>query len=146
MESNNTNESPQDFMNTFFNTTPDPESIEHKRKSIRYIRDDIKASIKEVTLFNSKAMATITLHDVSSHGALISVPKKIKFKPYQKVRLILEFADGKSFDIEATVVHSKKVVHHQNILTKEFGLKFSKRNNKLGDYLVKTQTDLNIHF
>jgi len=146
MESKNTTKSPQDFINVFFNTKPDPENINHKRKSVRYIRDDIKASIKESSLFNNKAPTKITLHDISTHGALISPPKTLKLKAHQKLILILEFTDGKIFNIEATVVHSKKAVHHINKLTKEFGLKFMKINDELGEYLVKTQTDLNINF
>ena len=146
MESKNIEKSSQDFMDTFFNTKPDPENIDHKRKSVRYIRDDIKASIKENSLFSNKPPIEITLHDISTHGALISPPKTLKLKAHQKILLILEFTDGKIFSIEVTVIHSKKVVHHKNTLTKEFGLKFARRNNELGEYLVKTQTDLNISF
>jgi len=103
----------------------------NKRMAIRYRRKDIKAIVRVRKLFLHKGVNVI-LHDISSRGAGVLSPEKIPLKG--KVSLHLLFNDGKRFVIDAKVVYS--------LQSNLYGLKFTKVNNDLAEYLLQTQTDL----
>ena len=107
---------------------------DNKRYAVRYIRSNIKASVLKVRLFGLGKPIGLELLDISSKGALISTGKKIRKN--KKITLILEFEDGKVFEIESKIVRLKKDQSFQ------YGVKFNRFNHDLGNYLLKTQDDL----
>ena len=106
----------------------------NQRKTVRYVRDDITASIKKNTLLSFGKQIKIKLLDISTKGALISIDKKLKVKT--KISLNLEFNDGKTFQIDA------KVVRKADPSANTYGIQFNKYDNELGEHLFNTQTDL----
>lgn len=107
---------------------------DNKRYAVRYIRSNIKASVLKVRLFGLGKPIGLELLDISSKGALISTGKKIRKN--KKITLILEFEDGKVFEIESKIVRLEKDQSFQ------YGVKFNRFNHDLGNYLLKTQDDL----
>ena len=119
---------------------PAMENYNNQRKTIRYIRSDISASINRRDIFggyNSFSYSDsikVKLLDISSKGALISSPKKINLK--KKINLVLIFSCNKRFEIPS------KVVREEVYTEKIYGLKFDNARHDLGDYLLETQTEL----
>ncbi len=109
-------------------------NVSNRRITTRYVRSDVKASVSKIKLFRFGQPITIDLHDLSTRGALISVQKNLKLN--KKITLILRFEDGKEFHIPATIV--RKTSNNTSI----YGIKFNRYNNELGEYLLKTQTQL----
>jgi hypothetical protein len=107
---------------------------ENNRFAVRYIRTNIKASVLKVRLFGLGKPLGLELLDISSKGALISTNKKIRKN--KKITLILEFEDGKTFEI------SSKIVRLEKDQTFQYGIKFDRFNHDLGNYLLETQDDL----
>lgn len=103
----------------------------NKRISVRYRRKDISAMIKTHHFFFPK-LFRVNLLDVSSKGAAIHSPKKLKLKSH--VTFFVQFGDNRRFTIEATVVHTHSAPR--------YGLKFAKYQGELADHLLHTQTDL----
>ena len=132
MSMNNTNDLSEnsDIFDLDFST----DLPENKRFAVRYIRNDIKASILKVRLFGLGKAMGLNLLDISSKGALISTNKKIRKN--KKITLILEFEDGKIFEIGSKIVRLKKDQAYQ------YGIKFDRFNHDLGNYLLETQQDL----
>ena len=106
----------------------------NQRKTVRYVREDITASIKKNTLLSLGKQIKIKLLDISTKGALISIDKKLKVKT--KISLNLEFNDGKTFQIDA------KVVRIADPSANYYGIQFNRYDNELGEHLFNTQTDL----
>nr|WP_305906930.1 PilZ domain-containing protein [Methylomarinum sp. Ch1-1]MDP4519643.1 PilZ domain-containing protein [Methylomarinum sp. Ch1-1] len=77
---------------------------------------------------------SVQLIDISSKGALVACPQKLAIN--KKVTLRLSFNDGKEFVIAASVIHAR------NAPEKQYGLKFSRYNNELGEHLLSSQSDL----
>jgi hypothetical protein len=107
---------------------------ENQRFAVRYIRTDIKASVLKAILFGIGRPVGLELVDISSKGALISTTKKIRKN--KKITLILEFADGKTFKISSKIVRLVKNKMYQ------YGVKFDRFNDDLGNYLLETQENL----
>ncbi|MGD0958215.1 MAG: PilZ domain-containing protein [Methylomonas sp.] len=105
--------------------------IANKRYAVRYQRRDIKAVIKIGNLILPRLVPVI-LEDISSRGAGIRCPKKLGRS--KNLYLYLLFADGVRFDLNVTVAYC-----HKNY---KYGLKFDRYNKRLGDHILKTQTDL----
>lgn len=102
----------------------------NKRSSIRYRRHDIRAVIKIHSLFYPR-LQPVVIQNISSRGAAIVSGKPLKENA--KVTLYLLFSCGKRFSIEAVIVHNRA--------KPKYGLKFES-NNELGEFLLKTQTNL----
>ncbi len=107
---------------------------DNKRYAVRYIRTNIKASVLKVRLFGTGKPMGMELLDISSKGALISTSKKIRKN--KKITLILEFEDGKTFEISSKIVRLEK---NQGF---RYGIKFDRFNHDLGNYILETQDDL----
>ena len=106
----------------------------NRRNTVRYVRGDIKASLSNVITCFFCAPLQIQLLDLSTKGALIFSDRKIRKN--KKLTFILEFEDGRTFEIKARVVRLD--AYRPNT----YGIKFDKYNNALGDYIFKTQTNL----
>ena len=106
----------------------------NRRITVRYVREDIKASLSNVKIHLFGPPLTIQLLDLSTKGALISSDKKIRKN--KKLTLVLEFEDNRTFEIEA------RIVRLDAFIPNTYGIKFNKYNDELGDYILKTQTDL----
>ena len=119
---------------------PTMENYNNQRKTIRYIRGDISASINRSDIFGGYKLFSysdpvkVELLDISSKGALISSPRKINLN--KKINLVLLFGCNKKFEIPSKVIREE--TYAQNI----YGLKFNKVRHDLGDYLLETQTEL----
>ncbi len=110
-------------------------NLERKRRiTVRYVREDIKATLRKVKIYFFGAPLNIQLLDLSTKGALVSTDRKIRIN--KKITLFLEFEDGQTFEIEA------KVVRMDAFSANTYGIKFGKYNDALGDYILKTQTNL----
>ena len=110
----------------------------NNRVAVRYIREDIAASVCKIRLFNFGFLINreilVELIDISSKGVLISTNKKLPLK--KKITLTLKFEDTKTFQIKACVVRKTPALEYQ------YGIKFDRLNNELGDYLLETQRKL----
>jgi hypothetical protein len=119
---------------------PAMENYNNQRKTIRYIRGDISASINRsdffggYNLFSYSNPIKVKLLDISSKGALIFSPKKINLN--KNINLVLTFNCNKKFEIPS------KVVREETYAQKIYGLKFNNARHDLGDYLLETQTKL----
>jgi len=119
---------------------PTMKNYNNQRKTIRYIRGDISASIHKrdifggYNLFGYSNPIEVKLLDVSSKGALISSPKKINLN--KKINLVLIFNCNKKFTIPS------KIIREETYAKKIYGLKFNHVRHDLGDYLLETQTKL----
>lgn len=119
---------------------PTMEDYDNKRKTIRYIRNDIEASINLANIFGGyrslsyNRQIEVKLLDISSKGALIASPKKIRID--KKIILTLIFKGQKKFEIFS------KVIREEVYAEKTYGLTFDKVNHDLGDYLLESQTEL----
>jgi PilZ domain len=123
-----------DLIDDIFNLDELADIQSNQRKTIRYVRGEILASIKKNTFFSLNKPIQIELHNISTKGALITADKKLNVK--NKLTLYLTFEDDKTFQIEA------KVVRIADPKAKKYGLQFNRYNNELGEHLLKTQTDL----
>ncbi|PKM10316.1 MAG: hypothetical protein CVV13_13520 [Gammaproteobacteria bacterium HGW-Gammaproteobacteria-3] len=121
------------FHDDLFNLSLDSHEVDNRRKTTRYIRNDFAAMIISSNLFGLKKYST-RINDISSQGASVSVNQKLAIK--SKVTLYFRFKTGKIFKIEGRVVRQCKTS------TYCYGIKFTKQENSLGDYLLETQTDL----
>jgi hypothetical protein len=123
-----------------FSIDPSVDSNNNNRKTIRYIRNDIITWLYISNLlghYSKKSYqqpVNLKLLDISSKGALISSPKRLRL--YKKVKLVLKFEDNKEFEISSKII--RKEVYDPQI----YGLKFDQINHGLGDYLVKSQINL----
>jgi hypothetical protein len=110
----------------------------NKRIAVRYVREDIAASVCKISLyifgFRFTKDILVELIDISSKGVLIATNKKLKVN--KKIILTLTFEDSKTFKINAKIV--RKSVGQEN----QYGIKFDRFNNDLGEYLLKTQRKL----
>ncbi len=105
----------------------------NQRAAIRYVRQDISATLIKKSLFRSSEIL-VQLVDISSKGASIACTEKLKIKG--KVMLSLVFKDGKKFLLPATVIHI------ENGPPRRYGLKFNGSIDTLGEYLLSSQDDL----
>ncbi|MCK5662647.1 MAG: PilZ domain-containing protein [Thiotrichaceae bacterium] len=106
----------------------------NRRTAVRYVRGDIKASLKICINILFVHHCNIQLIDLSTKGALIFSDSKIRKN--KKLTLILEFEDGRSFEIKA------RMVRLDTCRPNTYGIKFDKFNDALGEYIFKTQTNL----
>ncbi|MDQ7089629.1 MAG: PilZ domain-containing protein [Methylococcales bacterium] len=119
---------------------PTMESYDNKRKTVRYIRNDIEASINLANIFGGYRSLSynrpikVKLLDISTKGALISSPKKIRMD--KKIILTLIFKGQKKFEVFS------KVIREEVYAEKTYGLMFDKARHDLGDYLLESQTEL----
>lgn len=121
----------EDFEDEIFSLLINDQQDDNKRKAVRYIRKDIKASISKTGRLFSSKKTFVTLIDISSKGAAITSKKKI---PFKKIVLILTFPDQKKFSISATIAYRGE--------SNKYGLKFDKYNDELGNHMFATQDDL----
>ncbi|MCK4494319.1 MAG: PilZ domain-containing protein [Methylococcales bacterium] len=124
-----------------FSIDPTIDISSNDRKTIRYIRNDIKASIYISNILGrysaKKTSLVIKLLDISSKGALISCPKRLRMR--KKVKLVLAFKTNKT---NKTFEISARVVRGETYDPQIYGVKFDVMNHKLGDYLLESQTTL----
>ncbi|MDP3904532.1 MAG: PilZ domain-containing protein [Methylococcaceae bacterium] len=127
-------EFPDDLFDIDFSDAP----ITNKRVATRYIREDIAASVCKISWFNFGFRFNkdifVELIDISSKGVLIATSQKLPIN--KKITLTLTFEDLKSFIIQAKVV--RKALADQT----QYGIKFDRTNDALGDYLLETQRKL----
>jgi hypothetical protein len=114
--------------------------IVNRRKSVRYLRNDIGATVRKIGIFNFVTLKTnrdisVKLIDIGSRGVLVSTDKKLSLNKH--VVLTLRFADFKEFVIPSVVVRKADLPKQQ------YGIKFDQANDKLADYLLATQKKLN---
>lgn len=109
-----------------------------QRIAVRYIREDIATSVCKISFFSFgfriKKDILVELLDISSKGVLIVTNKKLK--PNKKIILTLTFEDSTVFNIAAKIVRKSSTQENQ------YGIKFDRLNNELGDYLLETQRKL----
>ncbi|MCK5728127.1 MAG: PilZ domain-containing protein [Methylococcales bacterium] len=111
----------------------------NNRKTIRYIRNDILASVhisNIIGYYSAKKPPhlEVKLLDISSKGALISCPKRLRMR--KKIKLVLVFKTNKVFEISA------RVVREETYDPQIYGIKFDNMDHSLGDYLLESQTNL----
>lgn len=103
-----------------------------KRRTVRYQRGDINAKLRMKSFLVLSQNIPVQLFDISTGGAGLVCEKLLKLN--QQVVLKLSFADGTQFDLNSTVVN----VGQNN----QYGLKFDRYNDAIGDQLLQSQTDL----
>lgn len=114
----------------------DPYEIrpDNHRKSTRYIRQDIKVRVLFGNALGLKKTIETELNDISSRGALVTTPCKLGIS--KKITLVITFDDGQIFRFSGKIVRKCPSARYR------YGIKFERQENDLGDYLLKTQTDL----
>lgn len=121
-------------LDVLFDADFSQELIKNHRIATRFIREDIDASISDLGFLSRGKDFPVKLVDITSKGVLIESDKKLKVG--QALTLTLQFKTGKRFVIKAKVVRIAAESHDQ------YGIKFDRYNNELGDYLLDTQTKL----
>jgi hypothetical protein len=115
------------------------EQVVNSRRTVRYIRKDIKVHIRKQNWFSAiggdrfRQEIPVELLDISNRGCLIICQEKLALR--SKILVLLTFETAKRFEIEATVVRKSEDVN-------QYGIKFAAYNNDLGDYMLKTQEEL----
>lgn len=104
------------------------------RVTTRFIREDIAIAISFSGLLGFGKTISVDLVDIASKGVLISTNQKLGIN--KKITLTLQFKSGKVFVIQAIVVRCS------SSLSNEYGIRFDRYNNELGDYLLETQEKL----
>lgn len=117
-----------------FNFDSQTDFKKNNRVTTRFIRDDIAVVINDPGRLGFGKTISVNLMDISCKGVLISTGKK--FGIDKQITLTLQFKSGKVFVIKA------KVVRHSSSSLNEYGIKFDRYNNELGDYLLETQDKL----
>lgn len=111
----------------------------NQRRTVRYIRKDIEARICKESWFGALAGSwlrqeiPVELFDISNRGCLIGCAEKLAIEA--KITVLLMFKTGMRFEIKATVVRKAEGQD-------QYGIKFAQYNDKLGEYLLKTQGEL----
>lgn len=118
----------------FFDFDLSEDQAINNRITTRFIRKDIKVTFSKNGLFSFGRETPADLIDISSKGVLIRSHKKLNIR--DKITLELKFDSGKTFKIEGIVVRNPTL---SNI---RYGIKFSRYNDELGDYLLETQKQL----
>jgi len=108
--------------------------VNNRRKVVRYVREDIDATLEKVRLFGKNRSVTSKLLDISTKGALLATSQKLRINA--KIILHLVFDTGMTFAIEG------KIIHRISASEPTYGISFKQFNSDLGDYLLDTQTDL----
>ncbi len=108
--------------------------IKNQRVATRCVRPDISAYLSDLGLFSFGKAISVKLLDITSKGVLIATDKKLKVN--QKLTLTLCFHSGKTFTIKASIVRIAPLSRY------EYGIKFDRYNNELGDHLLTTQSQL----
>ena len=121
-------------INDLFDFDSQSDDTKNNRTTTRFIRDDITVTVKTPGRLYFGKPITVNLMDISCKGVLISTDKK--FGINKQITLTLEFTSGKVFVIKA------KTVRHTSLSLNEYGLKFDRYNNELGDYLLESQDKL----
>jgi hypothetical protein len=106
----------------------------NSRIATRFVREDITVRIKAPFLVIFHKNICVKLMDISSKGVLISTNHKLHVN--NKIRLFLMFKSGRTFVIKALVVR------HSVSSADEYGIKFDRYNNELGEYLFESQENL----
>lgn len=130
MDSDDNIEIPDDF----FDFDLSEHQAVNNRIATRYIRNDIKVTLCKNCLFNFGRKTPVDLIDISSRGVLIRSNQKLSI--HDKVTLDLKFECGKTFKISA------KVARRLTLPNDQYGIKFDRCNDELGDYLLETQKEL----
>jgi len=120
--------------NDLFNFDLSENQLINNRLSTRYIRKDIQVTISKNSLLNFGREIPVDLIDISSNGVLIRSHKKLNIR--DKITLELKFDSGRTFIVKAIVVRKSAQPDNQ------YGIKFDRYNNELGDYLLETQKEL----
>lgn len=113
--------------------------VVNQRRTVRYIRKDIKAWIRKESWFDALGLdwfrkeIPVELLDISNRGGLVGCSAKLAVPT--KITVLLTFETGIRFEIRATVV--RKVEGRD-----QYGIKFAQYNDKLGEYMLKTQSKL----
>lgn len=110
------------------------QSKKNIRIATRFIREDIAASINVSGLLSFGKVIPVKLMDIASRGVLISTNQRLSIN--KKIILTLQFQSGKEFVIKGIVVR------RSNMSQGEYGIRFDRYNNELGDYLLETQGKL----
>lgn len=108
--------------------------VTNRRKVVRYVREDIEASLEKTGLFGNKKPIASKLLDISTKGALLATDHEFRIKA--RVVLHLTFDKGKSFTIPG------RIIHRISTSVPTYGIEFSQINHDLGDYMLATQSDL----
>ncbi len=113
--------------------------VPNRRIGVRYVREDIAASVCKISIyffgFGFSKDIIVELIDISSKGVLISTNKKLRIN--KKITLTLKFEDNKTFTLKAKIIREVLGVPHN-----QYGIKFDRLSNELGDYLLETQRKL----
>ncbi len=108
--------------------------INNRRKAVRYVREDIDATLEKFRMFGKNLSATSKLLDISTKGALLATSQK--FRIGNEVILHLVFDTGRAFSLRG------KIIHRVSASEATYGIVFKQFNAELGDYLLDTQSDL----
>ncbi len=121
-------------LDVLFNANFPEDMVKNHRIATRFVREDIDASVSGLGILNRSKEFAVKLIDITSKGVLIESEKQLKIN--QTLTLTLKFKAGKAFVIKAKVVRIAANTNNQ------YGVKFDRYNNELGDYLLDTQTKL----
>jgi hypothetical protein len=111
----------------------------NQRRTVRYIRKDIKVWIRRESWFDALGLDRFRkeipaeLLDISNRGCLLGSAEKLAVPT--KITVLLMFGTGMRFEIKAMVVRKAEGRN-------QYGIKFAQYNDELGEYMLKTQTEL----
>jgi|GEM_PF-6848853 len=91
-------------------------------------------SLKQISLLMDGQKISAKFRKLTFRSVQIFVHQALKSK--RNIAVLFEFDDGEKFTLAAEIDRCRKITHHY------YGIKFDKLDNELGEYLLKTQTDL----
>jgi hypothetical protein len=109
------------------------------RRTVRYIRKDIKARICKESWLGAIGLdwfrkeIPVELLDISNRGCLVGCSAKLTIPT--KITVLLTFETSIRFEIGAMVIRKAEG-------RDQYGIKFAQYNDKLGEYMLKTQSEL----
>ncbi|MBE0434846.1 MAG: PilZ domain-containing protein [Methylomicrobium sp.] len=125
---------PSENHRDIFDFDTDDTIQDNGRRSVRYVRSDIKVVLITKTLLGIDRKIQAQIQDISSKGLRVSAEEKLSIN--KKITVAIKFKDGRRFNMKA------KVVRQSSSNKFDYGIKFEERQNDLGDHLLETQTDL----
>jgi hypothetical protein len=113
--------------------------VANQRRTVRYIRKDITAGIRKESWFDALGLdwfrkeIPAELLDISNRGCLVGCSAKLPVPA--KITVLLMFETGMRFEIKSMVVRKAEG-------RDQYGIKFARYNDELGEYMLKTQSEL----
>ena len=106
----------------------------HSFPSIKTLLNDKEISLERLCLYESKDQVSAKFRNLNSRS--VKVLTYTPLDPKKQHCLIFILSNGKKHKVLTQINNSQHRIYYN------YGIKFDKASNELGDYILETQTDL----